>query len=257
MSIPHFEVSSSSRSRTATGIETGLLLWALRFLKHEAYTEWLNPFKFPRKWTKQKNNNKVYIFMLSLSPDLSLFWDFGQRPNAKYIGVLGFVGYLLELLGGVLNNKSERFLCLDSRSGVSSTTKLAIKRASSSQPAMAATDLNLGLNTSFWLWPPTSGFDSLGGFFESPGIWFGSSLTILDHYRRRRETTRALQIILRRRSRIVTNTSQSNFSLTVEFFEINMAILTAIIAGSVLEVFIFVLRPLTYGAPSVNHRSLD
>jgi hypothetical protein len=56
--------------------------------------------------------------------------------------------YLLEEPeGGVdLNNKLERLLRFEELlSGVSSTTKLAIIRSSSSQPAIAAADLNLGL----------------------------------------------------------------------------------------------------------------
>lgn len=55
--------------------------------------------------------------------------------------------YLLEFEGGVLNVRSDRFLSLNSRSGVSSTIRLAIRRVSSSQPAIAAIDLNLGLKT--------------------------------------------------------------------------------------------------------------
>lgn len=83
--------------------------------------------------------------------------------------------YLLELDGGVLNGKSYRLFCFDSRSGVSSTTRLATRMASSSQPAMAATDLNLGLNKLSVLWPfPATGF----GSFWSRRLCFGSSLAI-------------------------------------------------------------------------------
>lgn len=49
------------------------------------------------------------------------------------------------VLGGDLRWGLERLLCRDSRTGVSSTTRLASKRASSSHPAMAAADRNPGL----------------------------------------------------------------------------------------------------------------
>lgn len=75
-------------------------------------------------------------------------------------------------MGGVLNCKSERFLYLSSRSGVSSTTRLAAKMASSSQPAMVATDLNLGLNMKSTFCPFSI------GFFRSFGLCLGSSLNM-------------------------------------------------------------------------------
>lgn len=83
--------------------------------------------------------------------------------------------------GVVLDLKTDRFFCLVSCSGVSSTMRLAIKRLSSSQPAMAAADLNLGLNNELVpplvLFPISIGFDSLGWVL---GLCFGSSsLTIV------------------------------------------------------------------------------
>lgn len=75
-------------------------------------------------------------------------------------------GYLLELEGGVLNGKSERFFCLKSLSGVSSTTRLATRIASSSQPAIAATDLNPGLNMLSIFSPLSDASGSFGGDFS-------------------------------------------------------------------------------------------
>lgn len=52
----------------------------------------------------------------------------------------------LELLGrGDLRFWLRRFFSWDSLTGVSSTTRVAMRRASSSQPTMAAADLKLGL----------------------------------------------------------------------------------------------------------------
>lgn len=73
-----------------------------------------------------------------------------------------FFFYLVELVDGDLEFKTERFLFLISLSGVSSTIRVASNRASSSQPAIAAADLNLGLIRvldTFWL------FDSISVFF--------------------------------------------------------------------------------------------
>ena len=56
-----------------------------------------------------------------------------------------YIVYLLEPDRGLLHWRTNRFFCRNSLSGVSSTTRLAIRSASSSQPAMAAADLNLGL----------------------------------------------------------------------------------------------------------------
>ncbi|PON95265.1 hypothetical protein TorRG33x02_087870, partial [Trema orientale] len=86
------------------------------------------------------------------------------------------LGDLLELLGGVLNWNSERFLDRYSRSGVSSTMRLALKSASSSQPAMAATDLNLGLKILF------VHFGLLSVLFGSLGLCFWSSIPIFGLY---------------------------------------------------------------------------
>lgn len=70
--------------------------------------------------------------------------------------------YLLEPDGGLLLCRTHRLLCRSSLSGVSSTTRLAIRSASSSHPAMAAADLNLGLKKICDSFPISSGFDSIG-----------------------------------------------------------------------------------------------
>lgn len=67
-----------------------------------------------------------------------------------------------------------RFLCLDSLTGVSSTTRLASRMASSSQPAMAAADLNPGLRMLSFI---VAEGDLLGGFCASFGL-FSSSAAI-------------------------------------------------------------------------------
>lgn len=125
---------------------------------------------------------KLHLYLTHLSS----FLVNTQRPNTKQQfekkkkkfsnnAMISQMFYLLELDGGVLNGKSNRLFCLDSRSGVSSTTRLATRMASSSQPAMAATDLNLGLNKLSVLWPfPATGF----GSFWSRRLCFGSSLAI-------------------------------------------------------------------------------
>ena len=145
--VPSFVVSTLSRSRTATGIDIGLFRWALRFLKHPQNLE-SNTRKKERIW--------LQLFQL-------------DQLNREYL--------LDELVGGVLDLKTDRFFCLISCSGVSSTTRLAIKRLSSSQPAMAAADLNLGLNIK--LLPPLSistGFASLGWVL---GLCLGSSWALM------------------------------------------------------------------------------
>ena len=124
--------------------------------------------------------------------------------------------YLLELVGGVLNCKSERFLHLDSRSGVSSTTRLASKIASSSQPAMAATDLNLGLNIPSTFCPCSTGV--LGSF----GLSFGSSLTIfvptLGGFWMSKWKRKEIESLLLRRRKKIRGRTNLGMSLEIPFF---------------------------------------
>jgi hypothetical protein len=75
--------------------------------------------------------------------------------NKKTQIQMGYI-YLDELDSGDLEFKTKRLLCFESLSGVSSTMRDASKSASSSQPAIAAADLNLGLisDITFWLFDP-------------------------------------------------------------------------------------------------------
>lgn len=97
-------------------------------------------------------------------------WVF-QMMNKKVINQ----DYLDELESGDFEFKTKRLFCLESRSrsGVSSTIRVASKIASSSQPAIAAADLNLGLisEAMFWLF--------VAVFFRITGLRFCSSLSTI------------------------------------------------------------------------------
>jgi hypothetical protein len=66
-----------------------------------------------------------------------------------------------------------RFLWRDSRTGVSSTTRVARRSASSSHPAMAAADLNPGLRTLSlaMVWNPSGGSFAKGSLEISGLGW--------------------------------------------------------------------------------------
>lgn len=83
--------------------------------------------------------------------------------------------YLDELVDGELELKRERFLCLESLTGVSSTMRLANNSASSSQPAIAAADLNLGDKRVAMFWT----LESANGIFWLLGLRFCSPLTAI------------------------------------------------------------------------------
>ncbi|WVZ08941.1 hypothetical protein V8G54_022287 [Vigna mungo] len=80
-----------------------------------------------------------------------------------------------ELVDGELEFKRERFLCLESLTGVSSTMRVANNSASSSQPAIAAADLNLGDKRVAMSWT----LESANGIFWLLGLRFCSPLTAI------------------------------------------------------------------------------
>ena len=131
--------------------------------------------------------------------------------------------------------KTQRFLCLKTLSGVSSTMRLASSSASSSHPAIAAADLNRGLKRVFTFWQ----FPSVAGFFWFLGLRLWSSLTIFCarvvwNLGNRRD----LVSLQRRRNKGYTNYEVGGITFPQRSNFLNkmaaLAIVTAIISGAVL-----------------------
>lgn len=172
--IPFTVGSSSSRSRTVTGIEI-MLVEVFRFLQKEKEEMNSNFKQIDFHWNKKLSDLLTYLHDSHRK----------TREETQSICI-----YLLEPDAGLLRWRTDRFFCWNSLSGVSSTTRLAIRSASSSQPARAAADLNLGLRKLSASFPIPSGFDSIARRSGSEALAVDPSCTIFRSNRWRRSSTR-------------------------------------------------------------------